>query len=75
MQHLQDLAAVLLDPAPADALDLADAFERVRGPPSHFQRLVVRQQHVMWQGLAPGRVPTPLEQPVVPRTLRLVEFG
>ncbi|MBM4397506.1 MAG: hypothetical protein FJ087_17695 [Deltaproteobacteria bacterium] len=43
MQHLQDLAAVLLDAAAADPPDLADALQAARRAAGQFQRLPVRQ--------------------------------
>jgi len=75
MQHLQDLAAVLLDAAAAEATDLAHAFQAARRAPGQFQGLLVRQDHEQRHPLAPGRVAAPRGQPLVPRTLGLVQFG
>jgi hypothetical protein len=75
MQHLQELAAVLVDPAPTDPFDLAEPFQGPRRPPGQFHRLYVGHQHVVGQGLPAGRFPAPLEQAFVPGPFRFVEFG
>jgi hypothetical protein len=75
MQHLQNLAAVLLDATAAEAPDLADAFQGSGSAPGQFQGLLVRQDHEQRHALPARRVAAPRGQPLVPRALGFVQFG
>jgi hypothetical protein len=75
MQHLQYLLAVLLHPLGTEALESCKGLERLRSPAGEIHGLMVIAQHIRRNPFAPCGIPTPLENPLIPHPVHLIQFG